>query len=174
MLKTNNVFVFGGKSTKNVAKGATSKVKQPIANRTRSKAKPKVGDVVEHIKKLNVSVESEQAKEEEQTLNKTFTPNDHEEEVQTLDKTFTPEDLTEHNQNKTSTPEKVDAIKDEENEQHFENVFTSPKAGDVKENSFQDDLMTFTPIAVSSIQINVIPPSEVEATDNLRSPKVLT
>ena len=177
MLKTNNVFVFGGKSTKNVAKGTTTKAKQPIANlianRTRSKVKPKVADVVEHIKKLHVSVES-QAKEEEQILNKTFTPDNLDEEVKTLDKTFTPEDLTKHNQKKTSTPEKVDVIKGEENEQHCENIFTSPKADGVKEKSF-GDLMTFTPtVPVSSIQIIVNPPSEIEATtDNLKTPKVL-
>ena len=179
MLKTNNVFVFGGKSTKNVAKGTTTKAKQPIANlianRTRSKVKPKVADVVEHIKKLHVSVESQQAKEEEQILNKTFTPDNLYEEVQTLDKTFTPEDLTKHNQKKTSTPEKVDVIKGEENEQHCENIFTSPKADGVKEKSFQGDLLThLTPVVVSSIQIIVNPPSEIEATtDNLKTPKVL-
>ena len=73
MLKRNNVFVFSGNSTKNVKNGAISKVEQPISGRsTRSKAQPNVVqqipsrnsrsqaqqtvvEVVEHIKKLNVS-----------------------------------------------------------------------------------------------------------------------
>ena len=73
MPKRNKVFVFGSTSTENVKNGAISNVEQPISKRTTrsqaqpnvvqpipsrtsrsQKAQPKVVEVVEQIKKLNV------------------------------------------------------------------------------------------------------------------------